>query len=118
MKLWPCRYVVLNRPSAFVQWLQGATITEKYVFMSEPDHIWLKPMPNFMVGQRPAAFPFFYIEPSKAEFLPITQKFTGPLTRKQAEQIAPIGTVTNACLHSMLGACRCNRLCMLDQRCT
>lgn len=84
-------YVVLNRPSAFVQWLQGATITEKYVFMSEPDHIWLKPMPNLMHGQRPAAFPFFYIEPSKAEFLPITQRFTGPLTRKQAEQIAPIG---------------------------
>lgn len=86
-----CRYVVLNRPYAFVQWLQGTTITEKYVFMSEPDHVWLKPMPNLMVGQRPASFPFFYIEPSKTEFLPITQKFTGPLTRKQAEQIAPIG---------------------------
>ena len=86
-----CRYVVLNRPSAFVQWLQGTTIKEKYIFMSEPDHIWLKPMPNLMVGNRPAAFPFFYIEPSKADFLPITQKFTGPLTRKQAEQIAPIG---------------------------
>ena len=66
--------------------------------MSEPDHIWLKPMPNLMVGQRPAAFPFFYIEPSKADFLPITQKFTGPLTRKQAEQIAPIGMVSNACI--------------------
>ena len=86
-----CRYVVLNRPSAFVQWLQGTTIKEKYVFMSEPDHIWLKPMPNLMVGNRPAAFPFFYIEPSKAEYLPITQRFTGPLTRKQAEQIAPVG---------------------------
>ena len=44
-----CRYVVLNRPYAFVQWLQGTTITEKYVFMSEPDHVWLKPMPNLMV---------------------------------------------------------------------
>ncbi|KAL0032623.1 hypothetical protein WJX77_011236 [Trebouxia sp. C0004] len=84
-------YVVLNRPYAFVQWLQGAAITEKYVFMSEPDHIWLKPMPNLMVGQRPASFPFFYIEPSKTEFLSITQKFTGPLSRKQAEQIAPVG---------------------------
>ena len=82
---------MLNRPYAFVQWLQGSAITEKYVFMSEPDHIWLKPMPNLMVGQRPASFPFFYIEPSKTEFLPITQKFTGPLSRKQAEQIAPIG---------------------------
>lgn len=84
-------YVVLNRPYAFVQWLQGAAITERYVFMSEPDHIWLKPMPNIMVGQRPASFPFFYIEPSKTEFLPITQKFAGPLSRKQAEKIAPVG---------------------------
>ncbi len=89
-----CRYVVLNRPYAFVQWLQGAAITEKYVFMSEPDHIWLKPMPNLMVGQRPASFPFFYIEPSKTEFLPITQKFTGPLSRKQAEKIAPVGMIS------------------------
>jgi len=89
-----CRYVVLNRPYAFVQWLQGAAITEKYVFMSEPDHIWLKPMPNLMVGQRPASFPFFYIEPSKTEFLPITQKFTGPLSRKQAEEIAPVGMIS------------------------
>lgn len=59
--------------------------------MSEPDHVWLKPMPNLMKGQRPAAFPFFYIEPSKKEFKHITEKFTGPLTRKQAESIAPIG---------------------------
>ena len=93
-----CRYVVLNRPYAFVQWLQGTTIPEKYVFMSEPDHIWLKPMPNLMVGERPAAFPFFYIEPSKTEFLPLTQKFTGPLTRRQAEDIPPIGL---SCSHEL-----------------
>ena len=101
-----CRYVVLNRPSAFVQWLQGTTIKEKYVFMSEPDHIWLKPMPNLMLGHRPAAFPFFYIEPSKADFLPITQKFTGPLTRKQAEQIAPIGLL-NPPGCTALAICNC-----------
>ena len=41
-------YVVLNRPYAFVQWTQKAKISEKYVLMSEPDHIWLKPMPNIM----------------------------------------------------------------------
>ena len=43
-------------------------------------------------GRRPAAFPFFYIEPSKKEFVHITEKFTGPLTTQQAERIAPIGT--------------------------
>jgi hydroxyproline O-arabinosyltransferase len=84
-------YIVLNRPWAFVQWVRDAKIKEKYVLMSEPDHVWLKPMPNLMVGQRPAAFPFFYIEPSKKEFLPITRRFVGDVTRKQAEQIAPIG---------------------------
>ena len=38
-----------------------------------------------------ASFPFFYIEPSKKEFLPITQKFVGLVTRKESEEIAPIG---------------------------
>ncbi len=120
-------YVVLNRPYAFAQWTQQVKIKEKYVIMSEPDHVWLKPMPNLMKvqllpvrsprllanppcthhqrirglprspvvslqGRRPAAFPFFYIEPSKKEFLHITEKFTGPLTTQQAETIAPIGT--------------------------
>lgn len=41
-------YVVLNRPYAFVQWTQQVKIKEKYIIMSEPDHIWLKPMPNLM----------------------------------------------------------------------
>ena len=41
-------YVVLNRPYAFAQWTQQVTIKEKYVIMSEPDHVWLKPMPNLM----------------------------------------------------------------------
>lgn len=44
------RYVVLNRPYALLQWIKGAVIPEKYVLMSEPDHVWLKPMPNLMTG--------------------------------------------------------------------
>ncbi|KAL6775906.1 HPAT1 [Auxenochlorella protothecoides x Auxenochlorella symbiontica] len=84
-------YVVLNRPYALLQWIKGAVIPEKYVLMSEPDHVWLKPMPNLMTGTTPAAFPFFYIEPSKKEFLPIVQKFVGPISRVEAEEIAPIG---------------------------
>ena len=61
------------------------------MLMSEPDHIWLKPMPNLMTGSTPAAFPFFYIEPAKPDYQAITEKFTGRLTLKQAESIAPIG---------------------------
>jgi hypothetical protein len=30
------------------QWVQQADIPEKFVLMSEPDHVWLKPMPNLM----------------------------------------------------------------------
>ena len=86
-----CSYVVLNRPWAIVQWLKQATLTERYVLMSEPDHIWLKPMPNLMRGETPAAFPFFYIEPAKASNVPLVEKFTGKLTRSQIESISPIG---------------------------
>lgn len=90
------RYVVLNRPWAFVQWLQVTDIKERFVLMSEPDHIWLKPMPNLMTSDAPAAFPFFYIEPAKPDYRKITEQFTGKLTLKQAESIAPIGR--NLCL--------------------
>lgn len=31
--------------------------------MGEPDHLWLKPPPLWATPTRPAAFPFFYIEP-------------------------------------------------------
>lgn len=86
-----CRYVVLNRPYAIVQWLRAAVFPERFVFMSEPDHLWLRPMPNLMLGQVPAAFPFFYIEPAKKDFKHLTEKFTGPLSLKQAESISPMG---------------------------
>lgn len=89
--LWCCRFVVLNRPYAFLQWVQKATIPERYVLMSEPDHVWIKPLSNIMLGERPIAFPFFYIEPWKDEYLPITTKHLGPLSKRQAEEIAPIG---------------------------
>jgi hypothetical protein len=60
-------YPVLNRPYAFAQWVAAANITEQYVLMSEPDHLFLRPLPNLMRGEAPAAFPFFYIEPHKPE---------------------------------------------------
>ena len=82
---------MLNRPWAVVQWLRLAKIPERYVLMSEPDHLWLKPMPNLMIGEKPASFPFFYIEPSKASNAPLVQKFTGKLSRQQLESISPIG---------------------------
>ncbi|XP_062233467.1 hydroxyproline O-arabinosyltransferase 1-like [Phragmites australis] len=60
-------YIVLNRPWAFVQWLQRADIQEEYILMAEPDHIIVKPIPNLSRDGRAAAFPFFYIDPKKYE---------------------------------------------------
>jgi hypothetical protein len=81
-------YVVLNRPWAFVQWLERATIKEDYVLMAEPDHVFVNPLPNLAVGGFPAAFPFFYITPEKYEN--IVRKYypaeMGPVTN-----IDPIG---------------------------
>lgn len=81
-------YVVLNRPWAFVQWLQKAKIEEEYILMAEPDHIFVKPLPNLAHDDDPAAFPFFYITPSEHE--KIIRKYyakeRGPVT-----DIDPIG---------------------------
>ncbi|CAI9092650.1 OLC1v1027959C1 [Oldenlandia corymbosa var. corymbosa] len=81
-------YIVLNRPWAFVQWLQQADIKEDYILMSEPDHIIVKPIPNLSRDGLGAAFPFFYIEPKKYESL--LRRFfpeqKGPITN-----IDPIG---------------------------
>lgn len=81
-------YIVLNRPWAFVQWLEKATIEEEYILMAEPDHIFVNPLPNLAHGGLPAGFPFFYIKPKEHE--KIVRKFfakeNGPVTN-----IDPIG---------------------------
>ncbi|KAG0478809.1 hypothetical protein HPP92_013528 [Vanilla planifolia] len=81
-------YIVLNRPWAFVQWLDKAKIEEDYILMAEPDHIFVRPLPNLSHGNIPAAFPFFYINPIENE--KIIRKFyaenKGPVT-----DIDPIG---------------------------
>eukprot|EP00854_Cymbomonas_tetramitiformis_P007849 gene7849-9321_t len=82
-------FVVLSRPSAFVEWLQKTTIEEDYIFMSEPDHLYLRPIPNFMIGDKPAAFPFFYIAPK--EFPDLIRKYVGNITTKQIHHMDPIG---------------------------
>ncbi|XXG64642.1 hypothetical protein AAC387_Pa05g2537 [Persea americana] len=81
-------YIVLNRPGAFVQWLQKANIEEEYILMAEPDHVIVKPIPNLSKDSLGAAFHFFYIQPEKYES--ILRKFfpedKGPITN-----IDPIG---------------------------
>ncbi|WVY93927.1 hypothetical protein V8G54_033015 [Vigna mungo] len=81
-------YVVMNRPWAFLQWLDKANVEEEYILMAEPDHIFVKPLPNLVNGNQPAGYPFFYIKPDKHE--KIIRKFypkaNGPIT-----DIDPIG---------------------------
>ncbi|KAL3622629.1 Hydroxyproline O-arabinosyltransferase rdn2 [Castilleja foliolosa] len=81
-------YVVLNRPWAFVQWLEKTTIEEEFILMAEPDHIFLKPLPNLGYEEYPAAYPFFYITPKV--HAKVIRKFfpeeMGPVTN-----IDPIG---------------------------
>ncbi|KAL9260515.1 Hydroxyproline O-arabinosyltransferase NOD3-like protein [Drosera capensis] len=60
-------YIGLNRPWAFVQWLEKATIEEEYILMGQPDHIFVNPLPNLAHGNYPAGFPFFYIKPADNE---------------------------------------------------
>lgn len=53
-----------------------------------------EPRQILLVDEKGNAFLSFpRAEPSKKEYLPITEKFTGKLTLKQAESIAPIGAL-------------------------
>ncbi|KAK9154656.1 hypothetical protein Sjap_002136 [Stephania japonica] len=81
-------YIVLNRPWAFVQWLEKATIEEEYVLMAEPDQVFIKPLPNLAHGAYPAAFPFFYIKAAENEKL--IRKFY-PVNRGPVTDVDPIG---------------------------
>ena len=60
-------YVVLSRPYAFNNFIAGGhldKIEEEYILMAEPDHIFLRPLPNFVTeGYHGIGFPFFYIAP-------------------------------------------------------
>lgn len=56
--------------------------------MAEPDHIFLRPLPNLGYGELPAAFPFFYIKPAENE--KILRKFF-PVEKGPVTNIDPIG---------------------------
>lgn len=56
--------------------------------MAEPDHIFIKPLPNLAHGDYPAGFPFFYIKPAEHE--KIIRKFF-PEENGPVMNIDPIG---------------------------
>jgi len=84
-------FVVLSRPFAFVQFFEKCPpIEEDFILMAEPDHVYIKPMPNLMVGDNPAAFPFFYIVPKdKPE---IVKRFLPGIKDEEISEIDNIGS--------------------------
>ncbi|KAK9826707.1 hypothetical protein WJX74_011081 [Apatococcus lobatus] len=83
-------FVVLNRPYAFAQWVERymASIPERYVLMSEPDHLFIRPPPLWATLEKPAAFVFTYIEP--AEHATIVNRFND--RKVPVESMAQIGS--------------------------
>ncbi|GAX76986.1 hypothetical protein CEUSTIGMA_g4433.t1 [Chlamydomonas eustigma] len=84
-------YVVLNRPYAFVEWVKIASFPERYVLMSEPDHIFLRPLPNFMRGDKPAAFNFGYMNPVETNCMRIIKRLLQLESDLEVEKVFPIG---------------------------
>jgi hypothetical protein len=74
--------------------------------MAEPDHIFVKPLPNLAHDNDPAAFPFFYITPLEHE--KVVRKYY-PEERGPIKDIDPIGNspviikkVISYCRHGTL----------------
>jgi hypothetical protein len=84
-------FVVLSRPFAFVQFFEKCPqIEEDFILMAEPDHLYIKPVPNLMRGDTPAAFPFFYINPKEKP--DIVRRFLPGITDEEMKDIDGIGS--------------------------
>ena len=57
--------------------------------MSEPDHLYIKPMPLLATPSKGAAFPFFYVNPKDPKYTPIVQRFN--TAKAPLDMFAPIG---------------------------
>lgn len=87
-------YPPLERPYAIQQWVEQADIPEQYVFLADPDHIFLRPLPNLMGSDmRPVGFRFWYMRPAKAKLIPVIAKFlpSKQLTAEEAKRIPATG---------------------------
>jgi hypothetical protein len=60
--------------------------------MAEPDHLYLRPIPNLMKGRRPAAFPFFYINPKAREVI----------EKKHSSDVVPPPPPPPVCMRGLL----------------
>lgn len=81
--------------------------------MAEPDHVFVRPLPNLAHGEYPAGFPFFYIKPEENE--KIVRKFypeeNGPVTN-----VDPIGNspvIIRKVKYSGTSSLRCFKMLLL-----
>ncbi|KAG2433123.1 hypothetical protein HYH02_012825 [Chlamydomonas schloesseri] len=85
-------YIVLNRPYAFMQWMKMVSIPEKYFVMCEADHLFMRPLPNFMNGEAAGAALFTYIVPWN--YNDIVKKFIGK--DKSDEEVKKVPQIGNS----------------------
>jgi len=81
-------FPVMNRPHGVTQLLEHlpSTVTEEYVLIAETDHLLLKPIPNRATPEKPACFPFGYMDVKAAPLRPIVKRFTA-----DADAVDPCG---------------------------
>ena len=89
-------YVVLSRPFALNNFIEGGhldAIEEEYILMAEPDHIFLRPLANFVdAGHHGIAFPFFYISPGAEANVPLVERVLGrAVPRSELDEIDGTG---------------------------
>ncbi|GLI67444.1 hypothetical protein VaNZ11_011637 [Volvox africanus] len=82
-------YIVLNRPYAFIEWINKVSIPEKYFVMCETDHLFLRPMPNLMNGEYQGAALFSYIVPWN--YPNVVRKFIGNVSDEEVHRVPQIG---------------------------
>jgi len=58
-------YELLNRAYGLLQWAQSVDIEEEYVVIEESDHVYLRPVPNLMLGQNMAGAYYGYMQPTE-----------------------------------------------------
>lgn len=66
----------------------GHDLGVSYILMAEPDHVFIRPLPNLATEDMPAAYKFFYIVPSENE--KVLRKFF-PEDKGLITNIDPIG---------------------------
>jgi hypothetical protein len=83
-------FIVMNRPwglKQFVAMPAYAAIEEDYLFLTEPDHLLLRPIPNHATPTTPLGFGFYYMtykyDPPKLK--PVISKYHDP------DKVDPVG---------------------------